>query len=68
MNAQASIGSFHCPGGTESYDTPSRYRIDMKREACCVLKIEAGSSLKYELEPLRVLVSSRFGEDEHLVA
>jgi hypothetical protein len=42
--------------------------MDMKREACCLLKIGAGSSLKYELEPLRVLVSSRFREDKHLVA
>ena len=47
---------------------PQDTEIDMKREACYLVKIETGSSLKYELDPLKVLVSSRFEEDLQLVA
>jgi hypothetical protein len=42
--------------------------IDTERKACYLMKIETGSSLKYELDSLKMLVSSRFGEKQQLVA
>lgn len=41
---------------------PQDTEIDTDRKACYLVKTETGSSLKYELDSLKMLISSRFEE------
>jgi len=62
------VGTLTAPAERNAMLPLQDTEIDTKRAACYLMKVETGSSLRYELDSMKCLYQVVFGENHRLVA